>query len=69
MKLTKTILKKIITKKKQKQNEKKKAHVRKNNVEKYCNNSQCFVRKATVLSPHHLAFLIILSHRVKKERT
>jgi len=48
---------------------KKKAHVRKNNVEKYCNNSQCFVRKATVLSPHHLAFLIILSHRVKKERT
>jgi len=29
---------------------KKKAHVRKNNVEKYCNNSQCFVRKAFPIS-------------------
>jgi hypothetical protein len=29
----------------------------KNYLEKYCSNSQCFVRKATTFSPYDLALL------------
>jgi hypothetical protein len=34
----------------------KKNH-KKNNLEKYCSNLQCFVRKTTTLSPYNLVLL------------
>ena len=34
-----------------------KNHNKKNYVGKYCNNPQCFVKKAIVLSPHDLVLL------------
>jgi hypothetical protein len=47
-KIDKDNFRKIITKK-----------IEKNFVEKHYSNPQCFVRKATLLSPHDLALLII----------
>jgi len=35
----------------------RKNHNKKNHVGKHCNNPQCFVRKAIVLSPYDLALL------------
>jgi hypothetical protein len=32
---------------------------KKNNVEKYYNNSQCFIRKTIEFFPHMLTFLIV----------
>jgi len=31
--------------------------IKKNHLDKYCSNSQCFIRKATMLSPYDLISL------------
>ena len=50
--MTKIILKKIITK-----NKTQKKNWKKTQVGKHYSNSHCYVRKATVLTPHNLALL------------